>query len=235
VSAYLSALDPAQAKVLKRVLGVVRKSVPNATPVISYGIPAFKRDRVFIYCAAFKRHIGIFPPVHDATLRAALKPYANAKGNLRFPLDEPISMTLVARVAKALAKQYAQVTTARPRRGRRTRGDGPLAIDFEVVRSLGAALPDVKDASGSRGTALKLDGQLLACEAIHKSAEPNSLMVRISPKRREALLAQDTQSFYLTDHYAPYPAILVRLRRIKRAPLKELLAEAWEFVKAEAR
>jgi hypothetical protein len=104
------------------------------------------------------------------------------------------------------------------------------AIDFEVVRSIGVTLPDVKDASSSRGMALKIKGRLLACEAINKSAEPNSLMVRISLKRREALLARNTEEYYLTDHYEPYPAILVRLSRITRASLKELLTESWEFV-----
>ena len=108
------------------------------------------------------------------------------------------------------------------------------AMDFQAVRSIGAALPDVKDASSSRGTALKIKGRLLACEAIHKSAEPNSLMVRISLKRREALLAQNAEAYYLTDHYAPYPAILVRLSRIKQASLKELLTESWEFAQQEA-
>ncbi len=39
---------------------------------------------------------------------SALAPFANAKGNLSFPLDEPMPMLLVARVAKALAKQYAR-------------------------------------------------------------------------------------------------------------------------------
>jgi len=107
------------------------------------------------------------------------------------------------------------------------------AMDFQTVRSIGAALPDVKDTSGSRGTALKIKGRLLACEAIHKSAEPNSLMVRISIKRREALLAQNAEAYYLTDHYAPYPAILVRLSQIKRASLKELLVESWKFVRKE--
>ena len=109
------------------------------------------------------------------------------------------------------------------------------AIDFDAVRTIGGALPDVKDTSGPRGTALKLKGKLLACEVIHKSAEPHSLMVRISLKRREALLAQNAATFYLTDHYKPYPAILVRLSRIKRAPLKELLTESWEFVREGAR
>jgi hypothetical protein len=109
------------------------------------------------------------------------------------------------------------------------------AVSFEVVRSLGVALPDVKDASSKLGGALKFKGRLLACEAIHKSAEPNSLMVSISPKRRETLLAQNSDAYYLTNHYAPYPAILVRLSRIKRTALKELLTESWEFMREEAK
>jgi uncharacterized protein YdhG (YjbR/CyaY superfamily) len=104
---YLSALEPAQAKLLRRVLALVRKSVPGSTGVISYGIPAFRQDKVFIYCAAFKRHIGIYPPVrNDARLVAKLKNYANAKGNLAFQLDEPLPLQLIAQVAKALARQY---------------------------------------------------------------------------------------------------------------------------------
>jgi uncharacterized protein YdhG (YjbR/CyaY superfamily) len=108
VPQYMAALDEEQARALKRVLALVKRTVPGCSQVISYRIPAFKLDRVFMYCAAFKSHIGIYPPVSgDARLQAALKPYANAKGNLRFPLDEPMPMALIARVAKALAKSYA--------------------------------------------------------------------------------------------------------------------------------
>ena len=94
---------------LKRLFALIRKSVPGSTQVISYGIPAFKQDKVFIYCAAFNSHVGIYPPVRgDTRLIAAVKPYANPKGNLRFALDQPIPYALIARVAKALAKAYAR-------------------------------------------------------------------------------------------------------------------------------
>lgn len=113
VQQYLSALEPEQAKRLKSVLALIQKTVPDATPVISYGIPAFRLGRVFIYCAAFRHHIGIYPPVRgDARLVKALEPYANAKGNLSFPLKAAMPMPLIARVAKALAKQYAQTSQA---------------------------------------------------------------------------------------------------------------------------
>jgi len=65
-------------------------------------------------------------------------------------------------------------------------------MDLEAVRSMGVALPDVKDASGRRGAALKIKGRLFACTAIHKSAEPDSLMVRISGPLK-ALLAESCE------------------------------------------
>jgi len=115
-------------------------------------------------------------------------------------------------------------------------GEGPKhAGDFEIVLSIGTALPDVKDVSTKLGVALKFKGRLLACEAIDKSAEANSLMVSISMKRRDALLAKKSDVYYLTDHYAPYPAILVRLASIKRTALKDLLTESWEFIREEAK
>jgi uncharacterized protein YdhG (YjbR/CyaY superfamily) len=106
VSEYLKLLPPPRRSLLRRVFALIRKSVPGSAPVISYGIPAFKLEKVFIYCAAFKSHMGIYPPVRaDARLLAALRPYAGPKGNLRFAFDEPMPYALIARVARSLAKQ----------------------------------------------------------------------------------------------------------------------------------
>lgn len=106
-------------------------------------------------------------------------------------------------------------------------------VDLETVRSLGAELPDVKASAGKLGTALKLKGVILACEAINKSAEPGSLMIRVGLERREALVADNPAAFYLTGHYAPYPVVLVRLAEVTRDGLRALLAEAWEFMRGE--
>lgn len=117
VPGYLSSLEPAQSKALKSVLALVRKTVPKAELVVSYGIPAFKSGRVFMFCTAFKRHVGIYPPVRgDTRLMRKLKPYANDKGNLSFPLDTPMPMALIAEVAEALAKQYAHPDVPKAKR-----------------------------------------------------------------------------------------------------------------------
>jgi uncharacterized protein YdhG (YjbR/CyaY superfamily) len=61
---------------------------------------------VLVYFAAFKQHIGFYPPVQgDAALQEAAAPYAGEKGNLRFPFDQPIPCDLIGRITKLRLKQ----------------------------------------------------------------------------------------------------------------------------------
>ena len=78
--------------------------------------------------------------------------------------------------------------------------------------------------------ALKIRGKLVACIASHKSAEAGSLVVRIDFEQREELVAAEPDTYYLTDHYVGYPAVLVRLSRIRADALADLLRSAWRFV-----
>ncbi|MBK7975708.1 MAG: hypothetical protein IPK07_21330 [Deltaproteobacteria bacterium] len=92
--------------ILARIQAIVEGKVPGATRCISYNLPAFRTDRTFFYFAAFRKHIGIYPPVtQDAALIEALAPFRNEKGNLSFPLAEPIPYDLIERVAVALAAE----------------------------------------------------------------------------------------------------------------------------------
>ena len=69
-------------------------------------MPAFKLHGILIYFAAFKNHIGIFPPIRgDAKLEAAVAKYAGPKGNLKFPLDQPFPYSLAGRIVKFRVKQ----------------------------------------------------------------------------------------------------------------------------------
>ena len=104
-------------------------------------------------------------------------------------------------------------------------------LSFDTVRELGLALPDVVDGTAYGAAALKLGGRLLACIPANKSAELNSIVVRIDLEQRAELLRQQPDIYYITDHYAPHPTVLVRLSRITRPDLKELLRDAHRFVK----
>ena len=109
VEDYLASVTPETQRILQKIRTLVKHTVPDAQETISYGIPAFKLDRTFIYFAGFKKHIGIYPPVKgDRALAKALLPYRGEKGNLQFPLDKPLPYELIGRVAAALARQYSK-------------------------------------------------------------------------------------------------------------------------------
>jgi hypothetical protein len=103
-------------------------------------------------------------------------------------------------------------------------------IDFGVVRDSALALPDVEETTIHGAPCFKLHGKLLTCQALDKSVEPNTLAVRIDFDQRAELLATDPSVYYVTYHYMNYPTVLVRLSRIDRSSLKDLLAMAWRFV-----
>ena len=107
VKRYFAALPPQTRRALQQLREVVRAAAPGAEEVSSYGIVGLKLDgRSLVWYAGFKNHIGMFPPVRgDARLLAALKRYQGPKGNLRFPLTEPMPLALITRLGKLRVKQ----------------------------------------------------------------------------------------------------------------------------------
>jgi hypothetical protein len=103
-------------------------------------------------------------------------------------------------------------------------------MNFDVVREIALALPGVEQGTIHGAPSLKVRGKLLACPAIHRSAEPNTLAVRIDHAQRAKLVEAEPGVYYVTDHYVKYPTVLVRLSRIDRNSLKDLLGMAWRFV-----
>lgn len=108
-------------------------------------------------------------------------------------------------------------------------------LDFADVRTVALALPEVTDGTAYGAPALKIGGRIFACVPTSKSAEADSLVVHIDLEHRAELLRQDPGIYYVTDHYAPYPTVLVRLSKISRADLKELLRDACRHVAAKSR
>jgi uncharacterized protein YdhG (YjbR/CyaY superfamily) len=106
IDEYISKAPKDVRSLLEKIQEEILKRVPTAEPTISYNIPAFKSPKVFIYFAAFKKHIGVYPPVKSKALQKKLKSYMNEKGNLAFPLDEEIPIRAIGDVAFALWKQY---------------------------------------------------------------------------------------------------------------------------------
>ena len=114
IDEYIAAFPPEVQSILKKIRLTIRKAVPQAEEKISYKMPAFALDGDLIYFAAFKKHIGVFPPVRgDEKLSKQLARYRGDKGNLRFPLDEPIPYELIKRVVKFRVKEQAERARSR--------------------------------------------------------------------------------------------------------------------------
>ena len=83
--------------------------------------------------------------------------------------------------------------------------------------------------------ALKVDGKMFACLAVHRSAEPGSLIVQVGFDQRDELIAEDPDTYYVKPHYVNYPVVLVRLSRVHPDALRDLLITARRFVSARGR
>ena len=102
VDEYIAGFAPDVQEVLKKIRHTIQAAAPESEETISYRMPAFKQNRIMVYFAAFKKHIGLYPPVRgDADLMRAAKPYARPKGNLQFPLEKRIPYALIKRIVKA--------------------------------------------------------------------------------------------------------------------------------------
>ena len=119
IDEYIAAFSPEVQAILRRVRLTISKAAPDAQETISYQIPAFTLSGALVYFAAFKNHIGFYPPVKgDARLEKAISGYAGEKGNMRFPLDQPIPYSLIERIVKHRVKQNLAKLAGKVNKGR---------------------------------------------------------------------------------------------------------------------
>ena len=121
IDGYISQFPAAVQAILEKVRTTMSHAAPNATEVISYQMPAFKQHGILVYFAAWKKHIGLYPPISgDKTLEKVFARYAGPKGNLQFPLDEPIPYDLIERIVKLRVKQDTAKAEAKRKKKSRT-------------------------------------------------------------------------------------------------------------------
>jgi uncharacterized protein YdhG (YjbR/CyaY superfamily) len=111
VDEYLASQPPAVRRTLTRVRNTIRKAVPGADETISYGIPAYKlQGRTVLYFAGWTEHYSVYP--YGDRIAAAfgdeLEKYKVSKGTIRFPLAEPVPVTLIEGIAKLRAAEVAE-------------------------------------------------------------------------------------------------------------------------------
>ena len=99
-----------QAKSIQPELKLLRQAIRDVAPeveeVISYNMPAFKQNKVLVYYAVNKNHIGFYPtPSPILHFQKELKPYKTSKGAIQFPLDQPLPIDLIQKIVKFRIKE----------------------------------------------------------------------------------------------------------------------------------
>jgi len=106
VAAYLRALPPPSRVALQKLRKTIKAAAPQATEVISYGMPMFKHHGMLVGYAAFKAHCSLFMSTAITNaLKKELAPYDTSKGTIRFTADRPLPTALVKKLVKARIAQ----------------------------------------------------------------------------------------------------------------------------------
>ena len=79
----------------------LKKVVPDAEESLKWSMPAFSYKRVLFTYAAFKHHVGFYPtPAAMKPFEKELEPYKTGKGSIQFPLDTPLPIELISKIAQ---------------------------------------------------------------------------------------------------------------------------------------
>jgi uncharacterized protein YdhG (YjbR/CyaY superfamily) len=109
VDEYIAAQPEEKRAVLQDIRKTVKSAAPQATEVISYGMPAVKGKGIIIYYAAQKEHYGLYPTADGIiAFEQELSAYETSKGAIRFPADKPIDHELITRIVSYRVQRDAE-------------------------------------------------------------------------------------------------------------------------------
>jgi uncharacterized protein YdhG (YjbR/CyaY superfamily) len=101
IDEFIEAYPLATQEKLRKLRDTIKKAAPNATETIKYGIPTFVLNGNLVHFAGYEHHIGFYPaPSGIVEFKKELAAYESAKGSVRFPLDKPLPLSLVAKIVK---------------------------------------------------------------------------------------------------------------------------------------
>lgn len=101
VDRYISEFPPATREQLENLRAIIMKAAPKGEEVISYGMPAYRQEKVLVYFAGYKNHIGFYPTSKPIVIfKNDLKKYKTSKGAIQFPIDGRLPVGLVTKIVK---------------------------------------------------------------------------------------------------------------------------------------
>lgn len=108
VDDYIAQFPAETQALLQQLRSIIRKAAPKANEEISYNMPAYRQNKVLVYFAGYKSHIGFYPTgAGIAAFQKEIAAYKNSKGAVQFPLDKKLPVGLITKMVKYRAKQDA--------------------------------------------------------------------------------------------------------------------------------
>jgi uncharacterized protein YdhG (YjbR/CyaY superfamily) len=101
IDEYIATFPEDVQGMLEEIRATVKSAAPGAEEKISYHMPAFALNGSIAHFAAFKHHIGFFGS-SDASpaFKKEVARYAGPKGNLKFPIGQPLPLKLIRHLVK---------------------------------------------------------------------------------------------------------------------------------------
>lgn len=118
VDAYIAAFPDDVQTQLQNLRATIKAAAPEAVEKISYQMPAFALKGNLVYYAAWKKHIGFYPGAGSLpdSFAEEVAQYESSKGAIKFPLDQPLPLELIAEIVKhrvAINLQRAELKAAK--------------------------------------------------------------------------------------------------------------------------
>ena len=99
-------------------------------------------------------------------------------------------------------------------------------VTFESVRKLALTFPGAEEGTSYGTPAFRAGGKLFA----RFNPEQGAVVVRVDMDEREALMEANPETFFITDHYRAYPAMLVRVATASAEEMRERLEASFRRV-----
>lgn len=101
ITEYHLQFDSNVQKKLKELHTIIKEMIPCAEEIISYKMPAFKQNKVLVYYAGYKNHIGFYPTAKPIEVfKNQLLSFKHSKGAIQFPIDQPLPKKLIQDIVK---------------------------------------------------------------------------------------------------------------------------------------
>jgi len=107
IDEYIASFPREVQDILQKIRKTIEAVAPDAQETIKYRMPTFTLKGNLVYFAAFKKHIGFYPPVSSgsAKFKKEVAAYEGPKRSLIFPLDKPIPYDLIRQIVELRVKE----------------------------------------------------------------------------------------------------------------------------------